>query len=46
MLPYCLLLLFRAYIPLLWVDVPGPLNITRYNIFLYIASFSWSFEKS
>lgn len=24
MLPYCLFLLFRAYIPLLWVDMPLP----------------------
>lgn len=34
MLPYCLLLLSRAYIPLLWVDVPPPLTITHYTIYL------------
>lgn len=29
MLPYCLFLLFRAYIPLLWVDMPLPQKHTH-----------------
>lgn len=47
MLPYCLLLLFRAHIPLLggWeVDAPPPLSLTTASI--YKLTFVWSCQTA
>lgn len=39
MLPYSLLLQLRAHIPLLWVDVPPPLQVKHDSIRLRIPDF-------
>lgn len=39
MLPYCLFLLFRAYIPLLWVDMPLPHKHTHTTPPSWVAVF-------